>query len=334
MFNRATIKLAIQYTVLVLGLFWLVSLSVYLYMDRSFGGDYLQGISSGANILPNGADDRHSTGVDEAADASLDRLKTGLIALNAGLLLLVPLASYWLARSTLKPIQKSYEAQQEFADNASHELRTPLAVLSGELELALMKPRSPKEYRETIQAGVRETQVLTGLVSELLMLARNDDTALRAGFEHVQLDKIVEDVIARYQPIAKTKDVKLTVHATTAWTLGKEILLSQAISNVVDNAIKFSSPGGTVEIMLVRPAGHVQVEVNDQGTGMSPHEYSQAFDRFWRSETSRTSAGHGLGLAVARRIVTLHGGQISLTPRKGGGTRATILLTIADADKA
>lgn len=314
-FRRATIRLTIAYTVIQLGLFAIFAIAVYSFVTGTFDFDAAENDGAGAV---------------NAAEQGFALLRTGLIVSYVVLLVVIPLSSWLMARSALAPIRASYEQQQQFVDGASHEMRSPLSVIQGELELALTRSRTPGEYQTAIRAALTATTRLIRLTDDLLKLSQTSKQQLAATFTRLNVNDPVRAAIRAATDTARTSDIHLT-HALvqTAVVNGSPELLARAIGNVLDNAIKYTPPGGEVTVTSRVLNGQVSIRVEDDGIGMTPQERAHAFDRFWRAERSRTTPGHGLGLPLTEQILTAHDGTITLEPGASGGTSATITIPVA-----
>ncbi len=313
LFQWAVFTLTVQYTVLLLFLFGVFSSTVYIYTDHMFGGDY-----------PPFTSRNH-----EITDPALDRLRNALLISDAGLVVILPLLSYWLARRALLPVQKSYEEQQRFVDDASHELRTPLSVIQGELELAVAKQRTATEYKEAITISLDEIQSLNELVSGLLLIARGSQNNLRESFVPVELGDIVKSSVHAYAQIYEEKALKFKVNAIECSVLGSPELLKRCVANLLDNACKFSEPKSPVTVTLSMVGASAKLTIRDTGIGLSTQEMTKAFERFWRADEARSVRGHGLGLALVKQIVNLHLGKVELVSRERKGITVTVLLPVA-----
>ena len=316
MFRRATLRLTVTYTVVQLVLFGAFAIGIYAFVTGTFDFDAAE--SDGAGAL-------------NAAEQGFANLRTGLLILYSVLLVLIPFSSYLMARAALAPLQKSYDLQQRFVDGASHEMRSPLSVVQGELELALLTPRTPAEYEHAIRVSLKAVDGLTHLANDLLLLSRGNEADLEDAYELVDLDALVR------QDLADRSDNPVDVGRLTAEYGGNTIvrgspaLLARAIANVIDNALKFTTSPGTVTVHTSTRNGTCTVQVHDIGIGMSEDDRRHAFNRFWRSDQARVHPGHGLGLSLVQQIIEAHHGQASLTPRPGCGTIVTLSLPAPDA---
>ncbi|MEC5155579.1 signal transduction histidine kinase [Cryobacterium sp. CAN_C3] len=315
MFRRAIVRLTMTYTAVQLVLFAAFAVGIYIFVTGTFDFDAAE--SDGAGAL-------------NAAEQGFANLRTALIVLYAALLVLIPAASYGMARAALAPLQKSYELQQRFVDGASHEMRSPLSVIQGELELALLSTRTPAEYEQAMQNALSAVDGLTRLTNDLLLLSRGAGTELDHTFELVDVNDLVRhDIAAR--AVNQADAARLTTDiGEEAVVFGSPALLARALGNIIDNALKFTpdTENGTVSVATRANNGTCTITVRDTGIGMRDEEIKHAFERLWRSDQARSHPGHGLGLGVVRQIVQAHAGRISLTSRVGLGTTVTLTLPL------
>ena len=210
--------------------------------------------------------------------------------------------------------------KQDFAANISHELRTPVAVLRGSLEVLQDGTVSEGEEVASYYAQMlAESRHLERLVNDLLDLSRLQDGQFRLESEEMDLCGVVRDAARAIRQSARGKAVEVCVCCP-----GEECLLMgdygrvrQMLLILLDNAVKFSGTGGTVDFSLTREAGGFAVEVTDHGRGIPPEELPHIFDRFWRARDGGNRSGTGLGLAIARQIAERHGAE--LRAESGGG---------------
>jgi signal transduction histidine kinase len=286
-------------------------------MEHAFGGDYVKQARQSES-------ESRSNSASEAADAGLDKLRTILLISDTAILLIIPTLSYQMARRTLEPVKKSYEKQQQFVDDASHELRTPLSIIQGELELALTKSRSPKEYQDAIKTSVEEVGNLSKLVTSLLLIARDDKSDLQETFQNIDLVKLVDTLINQATPADGKLHISLHCETDIHNIYGSLVLTERAISNIIDNAIKFSGSNGTITITVKSDRHYVTVTVSDNGIGMTESQLKQAYQRFWRAEEARSVKGFGLGLSLVRQIMSTQGGFIKLSSTINKGTTVVL----------
>jgi signal transduction histidine kinase len=228
----------------------------------------------------------------------------------------------------LTRLHESFRREQRFVDDASHELRTPLAVLKGELELGLSRPRSTSELEGVVTRSLEATDELIALAQNLLVLARTDAGRSPLERREVRIDTIVESVVADFAQRATINDVAIEFAATDQLASLDDLRLRQALNNVVDNALSHTPPGGRVVIRAESNGGEVRFEVRDTGTGVAAEILESAFEPFVRGPLRRAAMapGAGLGLTIVRSIAQSHGGTVSLRNIEEGGTVVTILL--------
>ena len=224
--------------------------------------------------------------------------------------------------SMLGRIDGAFAAQRRFVADASHELRNPIAIIQANLDVAEdeLGPRASVVRR----AAARMAQ----LVDDLLALARSEGDGRR---QRVALVEIAAEVAEELGALADARGVRIEVDGSGAEVLGEADALRRAISNLVDNAVRVSPPGGCVSVRAGDGPAGVRLEVVDEGPGIPLDEQARVFERFWRADESRSraSGGSGLGLAIVRRIVELHDGTVTVESAPGRGARFTMLLPAA-----
>lgn len=224
----------------------------------------------------------------------------------------------------LARLERGFEVQRRFTADASHEIRSPLSRLRAELEVTLRRPRSSAEYQETLRSCLDEVERLSRLTEELLVLARldaGDDRQAPAG--SVALTPILEDAVRRYLPEARRRQVQVTLEPSPVLSVTiTPGAASLVVTNLLDNALKFSPSGGRVIVSLTAEQGNAVVAVSDTGPGIPADELPMLFERFHRGTASRSGSisGVGLGLAISRAIVEGHGGRITVESAPGGAT--------------
>jgi heavy metal sensor kinase len=226
-------------------------------------------------------------------------------------------------------LERSFTMVSQFSADAAHELRTPLTILKGEIEVALSGTPSVAEYQGVLASCLEEVDRLTALVEDLLFLARADAGGMQLN-EHVDLASVIADVRPALEALADRAHV--TLNAETAETLvvrGSAPMLFRAVFNLGDNAIKYCSAGNRIDITLTRRNGHAQISVRDNGPGIPADQLPHIFDRFYRGDPARVRGGTGLGLALTKSIIDVHGGTIRVDSTVGGGTAFTISLPVA-----
>jgi two-component system heavy metal sensor histidine kinase CusS len=227
----------------------------------------------------------------------------------------------------LKRLDDSFTRLSQFSADLAHELRTPIANMMGEAQVALSRDRSSAEYRETIESTIGECERLSGIVDNLLFVARAD--AAREPVERKRFDAraAVEKIAAFYETIAE--DRRVAINCSGQGEISADpALFERAVGNLVDNALRFTPENGSIQIALAEHAADFEVAVSDNGSGIAPEHLPRVFDRFYRAESSRGSDGAGLGLALVKSIVDLHGGTATIQSETGRGTTVTLLFPL------
>lgn len=261
-----------------------------------------------------------------------------LATFNAIVLVGAGVASYWLAKRTLEPIEAAHMQQKRFTADVSHELRTPLTALRMETEVALMqKGASTKELRETLGSNLEEVAKLEALINNLLRLSQLEADELQQNFTAVPLQKVLDDAISSLEAQASERNVKISSVQTNSIVYGDAASLTQLFVILLDNAIKYSPKKGDVILTVGEHDNKATVSVKDNGVGIPKAELDHVFDRFYRADTSRAKnerGGYGLGLSIAQMIADVHNADITLKSRVNHGTTAQVVLPIADKDTA
>lgn len=230
----------------------------------------------------------------------------------------------------LDRINASYRAQVRFVSDASHELRTPISVIQGYANLLdRWGKHDEKTLQESITAIKDEAANMKDLVEQLLFLARGDSNTIRLQLEEVNLAELAAEVVQETQMIDAAHG--FSCRAVEISVAADRSLIKQALRILVDNAIKYTDPGGQITITVEREGDFARLAVIDDGIGISPELVTQIFDRFYRADESRARAtgGAGLGLSIAKWIATRHGGHMEVLSREGIGTKVLLALPAA-----
>ncbi|RUL84366.1 sensor histidine kinase [Tautonia sociabilis] len=219
-----------------------------------------------------------------------------------------------------------------FTADASHELRSPLGAMRAAVEVALGQPREPGEYREVLASLGEQCERLTALVNGLLLLARADAGEMPLRREPVDLSALASDVAEMYEPLAEERGVRFRSECgSPVPVLGDSGRLRQLVTNLVDNAIKFTEPGGSVTLRVGGAGDQARLVVEDTGVGIAPDHLPHVFERFYQADSARSLGGSGLGLSICRWIVEAHGGSVEATSRSGSGSAFVVSLPRAAA---
>lgn len=225
----------------------------------------------------------------------------------------------------LTRLERAFEAQRRMIADAGHDLRTPLTAMRGELEVALRGERRPDEYRAVLRSVLEEVDHLTSISESLALLARLEAGELSLQRVEVEVGKIVERATSNARARAGSREVSFTAveEDTTLATDNK--MLSIAVNQLLDNAIKHTPEGTRVEASLKVEENGITVIVDDSGSGMSQDDIDRLFEHFYRSDAARSRTGAaGLGLTIAAAIASAHGGKISAQTSPLGGLRVLL----------
>jgi two-component system sensor histidine kinase MprB len=236
-----------------------------------------------------------------------------------------------LARSfnaMLAALGASKQQQAQLVSDAGHELRTPLTSLRTNIEVLLRNKDLPPEDRDELLSDVNaQLQELATLVGDLVDLAR-DEERQEAEPQLVAFDTLVGHALERAK--RRAMSVRFEPALEAGYVRAQPALLERAVVNVLDNAAKWSPPGGLVRVRLSATETNWHLVVEDQGPGISPEDLPHIFDRFYRAASARAMPGSGLGLAIVKRVVTNHGGTIDVTCPPDGGTRVEVVLPLSE----
>jgi two-component system heavy metal sensor histidine kinase CusS len=214
-----------------------------------------------------------------------------------------------------------------FTADASHELRSPLGAMRAAIEVALGRPREPGEYRGVLASLGEQCERLTALVNHLLLLARADAGQIVVSRQPLDLSALAAVVSEMYEPLAEERGVEFRWECPApVLVLGDASRLQQLVTNLVDNALKFTEPGGSVTLRVEEAERQARLIVADTGIGIAAEHLPHVFERFYQADPARSSAGSGLGLSLCRWIAEAHGGSIEVRSAPESGTTLTVVL--------
>ncbi len=219
-------------------------------------------------------------------------------------------------------LESSFDQLRRFTADASHELRTPLSVIRGIGESGLGETRTPAEYKEAMGSMLEEVDRLTNLVDTLLRLSYGDAGTVRLSRGLFDVGQLARDVASSLGILAEERHQRLELDVAEGVQINADrLVLREAITNVVDNAIKYSPEGSTIEIRVRSEGSHALLTIADEGSGIATEHRERIFDRFFRLDEgrSRDEGGTGLGLAIAKWAVEVNGGQITVDNGANGG---------------
>jgi two-component system sensor histidine kinase CiaH len=251
----------------------------------------------------------------------------GLLYMNFAVVGLGGIGAYILARRTIQPLQEAHEAQSRFSSDASHELRTPLAVMKSEIQVALRdKTLNKKDLKELLESNLEEVDKLTELSHALLQLSRLDYGNITRA-DNVELVSLLKKRIGGFD--VNPDRIKLNNADSSVTIEGNEPMIDDLMRILLDNALKYSPKQSQIDVQLTTNGRTARIVVSNPGDGIDPKELDRIFDRFYRTDRSRSTQGqkgYGLGLSLAKNIVELHDGSISAQSTPGEITRFIVSL--------
>ncbi|PSB07320.1 two-component sensor histidine kinase [Pleurocapsa sp. CCALA 161] len=249
-------------------------------------------------------------------------------------LILVAVASWWLAGLAMQPIYRSYQQIEQFTADAAHELRTPLAATQATVESSLLVDLDKQETKDILTTIKQENKRLIQLVADLLWLARMDRKAIPLRQQLCCLNDLVDDLVEELEPLAIANQITLTSEFRVKKSInvsGDCDQLYRLVYNLIVNAIQYTPSEGRVTVILERDASHALIQVKDTGIGIAPEHQKKIFDRFYRiqDDRSRSTGGSGLGLAIAQSIARSHSCKLSVRSELGQGSTFIFQLPLA-----
>ena len=230
-------------------------------------------------------------------------------------------------------LEDSLSLNRRFSADVSHELRTPLTIMRGELEQVLSEQDLKQSVHDAVGSALEEIGRMSKIVESLLAIARLDSGPDAIEPRAADLGALCIWVVEQLHPLAEEKQLEIRVQTTSLTALIDTARMKQVLVNVIDNAIKYTLPGGSIELNAFTSGGMAVIEVMDTGIGIHATDLPHVFDRFFRADTARSrgSGGAGLGLSIVKAICNAHGGSITLQSSEGIGTVVRIQLPLASA---
>jgi signal transduction histidine kinase len=228
-------------------------------------------------------------------------------------------------------LDASFRQIRQFTSDASHELRTPLTVMKGETDLVLRKARPLEDYKAVLESNLEEIDRMTRIVDELLFLSRADMGEVKVESMPVALQALVEDVHRQAKLLGHERNIEVVLGTVMPVIVqGDDLRLRELLLNLVENGMKYSNPGGKVEISLLKDGQEVRLSITDHGIGIAAADHKKIFQRFFRTDVARahTKKGKGLGLAICAWIADLHKGRVEVKSELGQGSTFTVVLPL------
>lgn len=238
----------------------------------------------------------------------------------------------------LDQVADHVDRQQQFVADAAHELRGPLAAMRSLVEVTISHDRSTAEYRDTLEEVLEETRHLSSLANALLTLAETGEGDVNAAREDLDLAAVVRQTAAMFAGVAEERGIHITMDAVPVVLQGSAAQFRQVLGNLLDNAIRFTPPGGSVQIRMATDAGtdRAILTVSDSGEGIAARHIDRIFDRFYKTDPARSrhdGRSGGLGLPICKAIIERHGGTIAVASAPGTGTTVTVTLPLYGASR-
>ena len=331
MFTSARIKLTAWYLLIIMAISLAFSLFIYrllsqeIYRFARAQRFRIEGRFFIANISPPPLDI-------ELINDTKKRLVMTLVVVNGTILAISGTLSYFLAGQTLAPIKQMMDEQNRFISDSSHELRTPLTALKSSLEVSLRdKKLTLSQAKRLIADNIRDVNELQSLSDGLLTLTRYGTPSNILKFEPTHLMDVVNQAVSKVDPLLMSKKIILKNKTHDVVVSGHRQSLIDLLVILFDNAIKYSPAGSTITLSSQTKGKQVLISVKDEGIGISQKDIPKIFDRFYRSDSSRTKTdvgGFGLGLSIAKKIIDNHHGHISVTSTPDKGSTFTVSLQV------
>jgi signal transduction histidine kinase len=260
----------------------------------------------------------------------MDSFLSGIALAGSLIIVFMGIGSWWLAGRSLRTAQNAWDMQRSFIANASHELRAPLTLIRASSEVIIRQGGDGSRQSDLLKNITDECDHMSQLVEDLLLISKLDSHQLKLDINEVPVAGLLEDVKRQFTPLAEKKRVNVIVGENTGMVKGDRLRLRQILIILVDNALRFTPKGGSIELSSRLSSRMVTVTVLDNGQGIPAEHLEHLFERFFQPETGKNDDNsNGLGLSIAKSLVEAHGGTIQITSNVGDGTRVTLTLPAA-----
>lgn len=333
--NKARLKLTLQYTIVIGVISLMISGVFYIRTARLIEAEFerinrrFQIEEQGIMPPPGPMLIRRRINPEDLLSARYQLIKQ-LILINVGIITFAGGASYWLAGSTLKPIQVVMDEQKRFVGDAAHELKTPITALKTAIEVNLMDKNIKADTKKILTENLEDVVNLENLSKQLLTLAQLDDQSIE--LRPTALDVTIKQAIKQVLPLARNKQIEVVDTDNVALRVkGNERALTELWTILLDNAIKYSPNKSEVKVRVLKIRHEAEVEVIDQGVGIEPEQLKLIFNRFYQTDQARTknvANGYGLGLSIAQNIIRQHQGKIRVESQMNQGSTFLVRLPL------
>ena len=264
------------------------------------------------------------------SEAARTRLGGDLLLVNFLVISSGTFLCYYLAKRTLHPIEQSMKSQERFTSDASHELRTPLASMRTEIEVAMRAPKlSIVEAKDLLASNLEEVLTLQTMTDNLLSLARNNELG---EYKKVDVSRSLKATLKKYETLFRHAKMTLSSDIQRVVMTTNTEAINQALRILLDNSLKYAGAGTECNVSFIQESqDSVVLTISDNGAGIEQSKLANIFDRFYKTDMSRTgsrASGHGLGLAIAKQLVGALKGSIEAKERDGGGLEFRIVLSL------
>jgi len=335
MFHSARLKLTAWYLLIIMAIS--ISFSAFIYFGAAREYDRIIRIEQYrvGHLTPPGIISQRPPGEldvfslspqqdNELVEWAKLRVLEALFGINAIILFLSALSGYFLAGRTLRPIKNMLDEQNRFITDASHELNTPLTALKTSLEVNLRNKKLNLETaKEVLESNLEDVNSLQSLSEELMGIIMYQKQNGNFKIVKVNLSDIIKTAAEQVKALADKKRIAIKIDAPKTFIMGDQKSLKELFVILLDNAIKYTDSRSPIKLTVKKEDGEIKVMVKDGGVGIKKEDLSHIFDRFYRADRSRTKqrvGGYGLGLSIAKRIVTLHNGNIRVDSESGKGS--------------
>ncbi|MDH4230448.1 MAG: ATP-binding protein [Nitrospirota bacterium] len=254
-----------------------------------------------------------------------------ILGILPGILLISYFISRYLVNQAMEQISEFFTFQETFSSNVTHELRSPLASLKGNLEVTLRKDRVTEEYKEILDLSLKEVDRIINLLNNLNLLASSKSKPLELFTDFVNINTVTADILRSYAPVLQSKRIRITASGSEKTTcICDEGLIRRTLENLIDNAVKYTPEGGSIQVDIARKSENVFVTITNACPAMNKNDIEHIFQPFYRGKNamSHNIDGKGLGLYISRYIVRSHGGDITFNNTNGNVFSVTVSLPL------